>query len=207
MNGRSPEARYARDFAGAAFHVSRAPLREPGAGVSVPLAVPLCADASGALAEFRRRQRTFFMNLDVCKVDDDALRTSSDTISTPEVASSWCRELDARIHTLRSGSVPLAPSHTRVIEAAGFLLRGGLLNVKGTQHQNVKQGRALLHWAWWLQQEMSRRWIADGTLAAPPVAPDPTPLYHVLVGGAGCGKTTTLRVVGALLDFFLAAAA
>ena len=169
----------------------------------MPLLTPLCAIPSGTAAELRRRQREFFTKLDACKVDDDALRTPSTQISTPEAAASWGHELDVRLRTLQSQEMSLAPSHTRVIEAAGFLLRGGLLNVKGTRHLNVKQGRALLHWAWWLQQEMSRRWIADGTLAAPPVAPDSAPLYHVLTGGAGCGKTTTLRVVEALLDFFL----
>ena len=164
-------------------------------------------DASGTLAELRRRQRAFFVKLDACNVDDDALRTPSDPVSTPEAASSWGYGLEARIHTLRSGSVPLAPSHTRVIEAASFLLRGGLLNVKGTEYQNVKQGRALLHWAWWLQQEMTRRWVAAGQLVAPSDAPAPTPLRHVLTGEAGCGQTTTLRVVEALLDFSWEAAA
>ena len=80
------------------------------------------------------------------------LRTPSTRISPPEAAASWGHELDVRIRTLQSREMPLAPSHTRVIEAAGFLLRGGLLNVKGTRHQNVKQGRALLHWAWWLKK-------------------------------------------------------
>ena len=149
---RSPEARYARGFVAAAFRVSRAPLREPGAEVRVPLSMLLCADASGTLAELRRRQRIFFAKLDACKVDDSALRTPSDPVSTRKGASSWGHKLDVRIHALRSGGVPLAPSHTQVIEAAGFLLRGGLLNVRGTQHQNVKQGRALLHWAWWLKR-------------------------------------------------------
>ena len=84
-----------------------------------------------------------------------------------------------------------------------YLLRSGLLNVKGTSNLNIKQGGALMHWAWWLQQQMSHKWVLDGVLEPAPFKEDLAQLCHVLTGGAGSGKTTTLRVIESLLDFFL----
>ena len=94
-------------------------------------------------------------------------------------------------------------AHVRAVEAAAYLLRSGLLNVKGTVLLNVKQGRALLHWAWRLQLRMSKQWVEEGALGAAPFDVHVEPLRRVLTGGAGAGKTTALRVIEALLEFFL----
>ena len=59
-----------------------------------------------------------------------------------------------------------------------------------------------MHWAWWLQQQMSQEWVAKGVLGAAPFGIERVALCHVLTGGAGGGKTTTLRVIESLLDFF-----
>ena len=59
-----------------------------------------------------------------------------------------------------------------------------------------------MHWAWWLQQQMSHKWVLDGVLEPAPFKEDLAQLCHVLTGGAGSGKTT-LRVIESLLDFFL----
>ena len=70
---------------------------------------------------------------------------------------------------------------------------------------NIKQARAVLHWAVWLQSYKTWQWEADGQLQPQGnrKSPRPAPLNHVLIGGAGSGKTTTLLVIDALLEFFL----
>ena len=123
--------------------------------------------------------------------------------NTESCASPWQQQLHTTLTELRSEKQVLQPSHTRVFDAVAFLLRSGVLNVKGTSYLNVKQGRALLHWAWWLQQEKSRAWVEAGTLEPPPFVYDDAVLQHVLIGGAGSGKTTTMLVVEALLELFL----
>jgi hypothetical protein len=60
-----------------------------------------------------------------------------------------------------------------------------------------------MHWAWWLQQQMPHKWVLDGVLDPAPLKEDLAQLCHALTGGAGSGKTTTLRVIESLLDFFL----
>ena len=94
-------------------------------------------------------------------------------------------------------------SHTVVYDAAAFLLRQGLLNVKDTPHVNIKQARALLHFAHWLQQHLSRRWSQEQLV---PEVLETKPLhtfFHALIGGPGTGKTTTTKVINALLEHFL----
>ena len=70
---------------------------------------------------------------------------------------------------------------------------------------NIKQARAVLHWAVWLQSYKTWQWERDGELQpqGDSKSPRPAPLNHVLIGGAGSGKTTTLLVIDALLEFFL----
>ena len=76
--------------------------------------------------------------------------------------------------------------------------------MKGTRYLNVKQGRARMHWASWLQQYKSKQWIDAGKRPAASFPVDVPKLMHALVGGAGSGKTTTLRVIEALLGYFVA---
>ena len=63
----------------------------------------------------------------------------------------------------------------------------------------------MLHWTAWLQEYMTSQWEAHGhlQLLGEHKSPRPPPLRHVLIGGAGSGKTTTLLVIEALLEFFL----
>ena len=100
----------------------------------------------------------------------------------------WDVQLRQSMHSLRERQTGQSPSHTRVLEAAAHLLCSGLLNVKGTKRLNVKQARALFHWAWWLQGRMSKQWIDEGFLDSAPFDINSEPLRHVLTGGAGAGK-------------------
>ena len=60
-----------------------------------------------------------------------------------------------------------------------------------------------MHWAWRLQLRMSKQWVEEGALGAAPFDVHVESLRRVLAGGAGAGKTTALRVIEALLEFFL----
>ena len=156
---------------------------------------------SGLATDMRKRQRDFFRKIDTCLVDDDSLLFEGKSARVPDASDKWRAKLYRDMESLRVLQAAASPSHTRVIEAAIYLLRCGLLNVKGTSRINIKQGRALMHWAWWLQQEMSQEWMVKGMLGKAPFDIDRAPLCHVLTGGAGAGKTTTLRVIESLLDF------
>ena len=70
---------------------------------------------------------------------------------------------------------------------------------------NTKQARAVLHWTVWLQEYMTSQWETENILKplGDQNTPKPEPLRHVLIGGTGSGKTTTLLVIEALLELFL----
>ena len=53
-------------------------------------------------------------------------------------------------------------SSTVVMEAAFFLLQEGLLDIPGVGGINVKQARAFLWNAAWLQEHMLKVWHLDG---------------------------------------------
>eukprot|EP00973_Karenia_brevis_P010008 1352522-Karenia_brevis.AAC.1 len=59
------------------------------------------------------------------------------------------------------------PSHTVILEAAVYLLQRGLLSVQNLGSVNVKQARALLIWAAWLQHKKSLEWIDDPKVRLP----------------------------------------
>ena len=59
---------------------------------------------------------------------------------------------------------PHVPSSTVVMEAAFFLLAQGFLNIPDTGTINVKQARAFLWNAAWLQSHMTAKWVAEDKL-------------------------------------------
>ena len=96
-------------------------------------------------------------------------------------------------------------THTVVMEAAFYLLDKGLLDIPHVGGINVKQARALLHMAAWLQCHMSAHWQDEGLLGDTPHAstqPYAHELLFALLGPAGSGKTTVLQLQEALLDHF-----
>jgi hypothetical protein len=146
------------------------------------------------------RQREFFKKLDKCSIDEACLYASAASRSgaAPE---QWGARFAASVAALRTTFKDVSPSHTVVVEAAVFHLQKGLLNVKGTHHVNVKQARALITYAVWLQHYKSDEWIRDGKLSEAPWIPEYEQFIHILIGGAGTGKTTTLRCIDDLVDF------
>jgi hypothetical protein len=81
---------------------------------------------------------------------------------------------------------------------------GNKKNLK-LKRPNVKQSRAFLLWASWLQYQKSCDWLAEGKLGREGMLSTPASLRSlqlVLTGAAGTGKTTTVMVQEALLDFF-----
>ena len=91
---------------------------------------------------------------------------------------------------LKAEMLKRQPSHTMVLEAAVFLLQHNLLSVQRLGRTNVKQGRALLIWAAWLQHRKSLEWIAENKLDRCGLVPAPKALRQlelILVGGAGTG--------------------
>jgi hypothetical protein len=95
------------------------------------------------------------------------------------------------------------PSETIVMEAAFYLITSTLLRIPGTEYTNVKQALALLHYARWIQCAKTTEWREEGQLLpVPGQAPIAYQLRLILIGAAGTGKSTVLRMVEALAVFF-----
>ena len=95
-------------------------------------------------------------------------------------------------------------SRTVVLEVAFFLLAQGLLTIPDLGTANVKQARAFLWNAVWLQEHMNEEWSADDIVPAPPGAQ--SDIVHsfalAIIGPGGTGKTAVLKATEALIAFF-----
>ena len=94
--------------------------------------------------------------------------------------------------------------------------------MRGRAVVNVKWAMALLQFAVWVQLKLSSRWVREGKLApssllnvdacpqlkslmGQDLSADMVPnLVMAIVGAAGTGKTTVLRILQPFGDFFLA---
>ena len=54
-----------------------------------------------------------------------------------------------------------AKTSTVVLETALWLLRDGVVNVRGESTVNVKQARCLFHLAAWIQKKKTAEWLED----------------------------------------------
>ena len=94
---------------------------------------------------------------------------------------------------------------TVVMEAAFALSQQGLLNIPDVGVINVKQARAFLWNAAWLQEYMCSKWREYATLIDDDSEGAPR-LQHfalAIVGPGGTGKTAVLKITEALTTFFL----
>ncbi|CAK0894190.1 unnamed protein product, partial [Prorocentrum cordatum] len=115
----------------------------------------------------------------------------------------------ARIPVALERKVPLLArkSSTSVVEAALFLLSQKVLDIPDVGGINVKQARAFLWNALWLQDVMNREWSLDdppgSQFSSSSSLADGFQL--ALMGPGGTGKTAVLRVTEALVSYFLGA--
>ena len=86
------------------------------------------------------------------------------------------------------------------------MVQQGLLSIPDVGDINVKQGRAFLWNALWLQKHMNKLWEQDTVFQAPTrlekLSMDFTNYHLVIVGPSGTGKTAILKVTEALINFF-----
>ena len=122
------------------------------------------------------------------------------------------KDADAFGKALRKGVSKLkreyVSSETVVMEHAFVLISEGLLNIPDVGRVNVKQGRAFLWNAAWLQEYMALRWRGNGELQASCVAKKTITAddYRLaIIGPGGTGKTAVLKLTEALITFLLGA--
>ena len=116
-----------------------------------------------------------------------------------DTATGWMMPLLAEFDSATNTQ----PTPTTVLEAAFYLITSTLLRVPGTGCINVKQALTLLHFARWIQCCKTTEWEEAGLFfpeaGRPPLAYQ---LRLILIGAAGTGKSTILRIVEALADKF-----
>ena len=84
-----------------------------------------------------------------------------------------------------------------------YLLEKGLLNIPDVGIMNVKQARAFLWNAVWLQDYMSQVWRDGGPLEDAEARVQKFPSFQlVIIGPGGTGKTAVLKITEALTEFF-----
>lgn len=113
------------------------------------------------------------------------------------------RELAKAVHD-GLPALGLVSSDTVVMKAALYLLEQGLLNVPGVGAINVKQARAFLWNAAWLQDYMNDEWRQQGLLSDVGSRGRKFQDFAVIiVGPGGTGKTAVLKITEALAAFFI----
>ena len=153
-------------------------------------------------------QRRFFSELDSVDPDavdpatlpDDAPTASTPTVEVPHPATPH-QQLFSQ---LRREHPPLPITNDHVLRAALWLLQNGLFYIQDHKMYNVKQVRAFLLAAFWLQTTLIEDAVRRNEL--PPSAlgssRTPPPTHLVVVGGAGSGKTTVLLVIDKFFQYY-----
>ena len=141
------------------------------------------------------KQQLFFKGLDKYNID-----ISIAAGTQQKKKKEFERKLETAVKKLPAVVIP---SDTVVMEAAFFLLQQGLLNIPDVGTINVKQARAFLWNAAWLQEYMSAEWRAKGLLQGCPEKPRQFERFCLaIIGPGGTGKTAVLKITEALTIFF-----
>ena len=116
-----------------------------------------------------------------------------------DTATGWMMPLLAEFDSATNTQ----PTPTAVMEAAFYLITSTLLRVPATGCINVKQALTLLHFARWIHCCKTTEW-EEAVLFFPEAGRPPLAyqLRLILIGAAGTGKSTILRIVEALADKF-----
>ncbi|CAK0855377.1 unnamed protein product [Prorocentrum cordatum] len=198
QKSKAAEAKYIAEFMRDNSDRLRAAERPPDCTVASD-ATCMRPAASLAAAD---RQSEFFKMVDAWKADSHFHRHKSPQ-PAPDALE---RRLRAAMATGDASTFPPVPPRTRtaVVDACLHLLHNGVLDVVDMERVNVKQARALLWNAAWLQDVMNRRWGFDEptgpTATGRPSLADGFQL--ALMGPGGTGKTAVLRVVEAVICYF-----
>lgn len=160
---------------------------------------PWRLSGAGAAAA-AERQKIFFSDVDKYLVPDlSGMQHSASTVG-----------LDTAIGTaVQQMPKSYVQSRTMFMEAAFCFLQQGLLNIPDIGGVNVKQARALLWNAAWLQEHMNRVWSAEAMPGGSPAChgrPTDTDAFEqfdlLIIGPGGTGKTAVLKITEALTTYF-----
>ena len=192
VHARNAEGRYWKEFESQVSQVFPSLVGEQPESVSEDSWGISCDAALGAA----ERQSLFFKSVDGFDTGGafDLPPCRSKTNSFDRALAASFRRLHERF--VRSPSV--------VMEAAFFLLREGLLNIPDVGTVNVKQARAFLWHAAWLQEHMNRHWRAESPLHLDAGEKVKFENFCVaIMGPSGTGKTAVLKLSEALTLFFV----
>ena len=208
---RNLEGRYLQDFASQTQEcLPHSDDHEPTEVVENSFHVPV----SDALAA-AERQKDFLKSVDKFCVEPNELFSKSvdkfDGNADVETKTSRGKKNDfdrALAFAITKLGTSQDVSATIVMESAFFLIQQGLLNIPEVGTVNVKQARAFLWNAAWLQEHMSATWREKGLLAPETAGPRKQAFKEfslVIMGPGGTGKTAVLKISEALTVFFAGA--
>jgi len=201
---RNCEGRYWQDFAAQARETFPKTYEE---GIALARPESLQIDTADALAAVDR-QKAFFQSVDKFEENVDAFEEARAPVVDTSAGTSK-DNFDKALHiTMTNMPTSYArKSDTIVMEAAFYLIEQGLLNIPDVGGINVKQARAFLWNAAWLQEYMLAQWREAGDL--PRVLTEPrNPRNNfknfclAIMGAGGTGKTAVLKITEALTIFF-----
>ena len=217
LHRRGPHAAYAREYFQLSPKVHTHAIGKVG-DMPLPADTPVASGGAAYVNALAETQTSFFKKLDEFDVQaETACNTSHADVSTPDRGKSVPR---SEVHSALSSFSSRRPSHTLVLEAAIHLIQHGFCDIRNSDRINVKWALVLLHFAIWMQLKMSRKWCKTGDVLASELCDpglckelkelfkdgvdnDQVPLLvMIIVGAAGSGKTSLLKILEPFSDYF-----
>ena len=193
----SPENRYLNSYCDASLGVFRKTSGPASRYVNYQIdRVNLSSEDVRSCAQ---RQRRFFIDVDKYEIDHDEGQRGLPSHSP------WSKAWEGNLQTSLNRYHGFSASTTIVMEAAFSLVESGLFQIPDVGINNVKQCRAFLCYAWWLQKRMVVKWYGERKLLGEVIAEHDrhlTAFQMIMIGPGGTGKTTVLKVAEALANHF-----